>query len=283
MIVRGIYHVFGILFFLLILNSCSKTRLLYNNADSFLLNQFDTYFDLNDTQRSNLKVSIAKFLDWHRKSELNLMAERLKELKFRYQRGMKEEDFNWIFEQYDIFRKRILYKVEPVLANIFLTLEENQILYLEKKLIERDDWLTKQNRMTNDEAYDEILAWFYDSLENWLGDLESDQRDKVASWLKIDRNWIVIQLENRKKIQDHFVGLLRSKENLLEGLHKLLHQPEVHWAHSFNKKKIEKKKEWKEVLMKVDAITLPSQREKAANELQGYIDDFVFLSQENVN
>ena len=283
MTVRCIYYVFGVLFFLLVLNSCSKTRLLYNNADSFLLNQFDTYFDLNDTQRSNLKISIAKFLDWHRKSELNLMAERLKELKFRYQRGMKEEDFNWVFKQYDIFWKRILYKAEPVLVNFFLTLKENQIRYLEKKLIERDDWLTKQNRMTNDEAYDETLEWFYDSLENWLGNLESDQRDKVASWLKIDRNWIVIQLENRKKIQDHFVGLLRSKENLLEGLHKLLHQPEVRWAHSFKKKKIEKKKEWKEVLAKVDAITLPSQREKAVNELQGYIDDFVFLSQENTS
>jgi len=257
--------------------------LLYNNADSFLLNQFDTYFDLNDTQRSNLKISIAKFLDWHRKSELNLMAERLKELKFRYQRGMKEEDFNWVFAQYDIFRKRILYKVEPVLADFFLTLEENQIRYVEKKLIERDDWLAKQNRMTNDEAYDEILEWFYDSLENWLGNLGSDQRDKIASWLKIDRNWIVIQLENRKKTQNHFLGLLRSKENLLAGLHKLLHQPEVHSAHSFKEKKIEKKEEWKEILVKVDAITLPSQREKAANELQGYIEDFVFLSQENVN
>ena len=169
------------------------------------------------------------------------------------------------------------------MATFFLTLEENQIRYVEKKLIERDDWLTKQNRMTNDEAYDEILEWFYDSLENWLGNLGSDQRDKIASWLKIDRNWIVIQLENRKKIQDHFVGLLRSKQNLLAGLHKLLHQPEAHWAHSFKQKKIEKKKEWKEVLVKVEAITLPSQREKAANELQGYIDDFVFLSQENVN
>ena len=283
MTVRCIYYVFGVLFFLLVLNSCSKTRLLYNNADSFLLNQFDTYFDLNDTQRSNLKLSIAKFLDWHRKSELNLMAERLKELKFRYQRGMKEEDFNWVFEQYDIFRKRILYKVEPILATFFLTLEENQIRYVEKKLIERDDWLTKQNRMTNDEAYDEILEWFYDSLENWLGNLGSDQRDKIASWLKIDRNWIVIQLENRKKIQDHFVGLLRSKENLLEGLHKLLYQPEAYWTHSFKKKTIEKKKEWKEVLVKVDAITLPLQREKATNELQGYIDDFLFLGQENAS
>ena len=242
-----------------------------------------TYFDLNDTQRSNLKVSIAKFLDWHRKSELNLMAERLKELKFRYHRGMKEEDFNWVFEQYDIFRKRILYKAEPDLVTFLLTLEENQIRYMEKKLHERDDWLTKQNKMTNDEAYEEVLDWFCDSLESWLGNLESDQRNKIASWLQIDRNWIVIQLENRKKIQNHFGGLLRSKKSLLEGLHILLHQPEAYWTHSFKKKKIEKKKEWKEILVKVDAITLPLQRENAANELQRYIDDFLFLSQENAS
>ena len=90
-------------------------------------------------------------------------------------------------------------------------------------------------------------------------------------------------MENRKKIQDHFVGLLRSKQNLLAGLHKLLHQPEAHWTHSFKKKKIEKNKEGKEILVKVDAITLPLQRENATNELQRYIDDFLFLSQENAS
>ena len=208
---------------------------------------------------------------------------RLKELKLRYQRGMREEDFDWVFEQYDIFRTRILYKAEPDLATFLLTLEENQIRYMEKKLLERDDWLTKQNKMTNDEAYEEVLDWFCDSLESWLGNLESDQRNKIASWLQIDRNWIVIQLENRKKIQNHFGGLLRSRKSLLEGLHILLHQPEAYWTHSFKKKKIEKKKEWKEILVKVDAITLPLQREKAANELQRYIDDFLFLSQENAS
>ncbi len=278
-----IYRIFAILFFLLILNSCSKTRFLYNNADLFLLNQFDTYFDLNNTQRLKLNKSITQFLKWHRKSELNLLAVRLKELKLRYQRGMREQDFDWVFEEYDIFRTRIIYKAEPGLATFFLTLEENQIRYMEKKFHERDDWLTKQNKMTNDEAHEEVIEWFCDSLENWLGNLESDQRNKITSWLEIDRNWIVIQLENRKKIQNHFGGLLRSKKSLLEGLHILLHQPEAYWTHSFKKKKIEKKKEWKEILVKVDAITLPLQREKAANELQRYIDDFLFLSQENAS
>ena len=95
----------------------------------------------------------------------------------------------------------------------------------------------------------------------------------------MDRN----PLENRKKIQNHFGGLLRSKKSLLEGLHILLHQPEAYWIDSFKKKKIEKKKEWKEILVKVDAITLPLQRENAASELQRYIDDFLFLSQENAS
>jgi len=42
----------------------------------------------------------------------------------------------------------------------------------------------------------------------------------------------------------------------------------------------DKKKEWKEIILKVDAITLPHQRQQAANKLQTYIDDFLILSKQ---
>ena len=47
--------------------------------------------------------------------------------------------------------------------------------------------------------------------------------------------------------------------------------------------KTNKKKEWEDILLKVDSITLPYQREKAADELQSYIDDFLILSHENAS
>ena len=207
----------------------------------------------------------------------------LEELKSRYQRGMREEDFDWINDQYIISQKRILHHVEPALTTFFLTLEDNQIRHMEQKFIKRDDWLTKQGRMTDSEAYGETLKWFCDKTENWLGSLNSAQISKITSWIRIDRNWISLKLKNRNNFQKYFGSLLRSKEDLSEGLHNLLHQTQDYSDESFKRHKINKKKEWEDILLKVDSITLPYQRKKAANELQSYIDDFLILSQENAS
>jgi hypothetical protein len=174
MTIRNITNAIVIIFFVLIISFCSNTRILYNNSDLLLLNKFDTYFDLNNTQRLNLKVSITDFLNWHRKSELSLMVVSLQELKSRYQRGMREKDFDWINDQYNIFRKRILHHVEPALSTFLLTLEEKQIRHMEQKFIERVDWLAKQGRMTDSKVYEETLKSFFDKTENWLGSLNSD-------------------------------------------------------------------------------------------------------------
>jgi hypothetical protein len=283
MTIRNIPNAIVILFFILIISSCSNTRILYNNSDLLILNKFDTYFELNNTQRLDLKMSITEFLDWHRNTELSLLAVSLQELKSRYQRGMREEDFDWINDQYAISRNRILHHVEPALTTFFLTLEEKQIRHMEQKFIKRDDWLAKQGRMTDSEVYGETLKWFCDKTENWLGSLNSDQISKITSWIRIDRNWISLKLKNRNDFQKYFGSLLRSKEDLSEGLHNLLHQTQDYSDESFKRHKKNKKKEWEEILLKVDSITLPYQREKAANELQIYIDDFLILSQENAS
>ena len=108
---------------------------------------------------------------------------------------------------------------------------------------------------------------------HWLGDLEPDQKQQIADWVKTDPEWTVTKLENRKKSQTNLAQLLRSNENLPENVHTWIHQPETHWIE-------DKKKEWKEIILKVDAITLPYQRQQAANKLQTYIDDFLILSKQ---
>ena len=91
----------------------------YNNSDLLILNKIDTYFDLNNTQRLDLKMSITEFLDWHRNTELSLLAVSLQELKSRYQSGMREDDFDWIIDLFSISRIRILHHVEPALTSFF--------------------------------------------------------------------------------------------------------------------------------------------------------------------
>ena len=63
-------------------------------------------------------------------------------------------------------------------------------------------------------------------------------------------------------------------------MHTWIHQPETHWTDAFKNRLEDKKKEWKEIILKVDTITLSHQRQHAANKLQAYIDDFLILSKQ---
>lgn len=265
---------------LLILTSCSKTRLIYNYSDWFLLKRFDTYFDLNTPQRSNLEIGISKLLTWHRQSELVKIAEHIKQLKSRYQNKLKGEDIEWMRDEHKIFWERILNHAEPDLIKFLSTVEEKQIQQMEKALIERDDWLVKQARMTPEEIHASTLEWLFGLLEDWLGDLEPDQKLQISNWIIADPEWVAIKLENRNKNRTTLAELLRSKENLAANLHIWMHQPENHWTQAFTNRIEDKKKEWKEIILKVDAITLPHQRQHAADALQSYMDDFLFLSQQ---
>ena len=280
----GIFvKIIALIISLFILTSCSKTRIFYNYSDWFILKWFDTYFDLNDPQRSDLKTRIARLLDWHRKSELARIAEHLKQLKSRYQKGLKGKDIDWIRSEHKQFWSRIIDRAKPDLIAFLYTIEEGQVQQMERELIEKDDWLVKQSKMTADEAHASILKWFFELLEKWLGGLESNQKQKISSWVKADPGWTNIKLQNRKKFQSELAQILRAKENLKENLHIWLHEPETYWTEEFKNRLEYKKQEWKEIILKIDEITLPHQRQHAANELKNYIDDFLTLSQQTAS
>ena len=97
--------------------------------------------------------SIAKLLNWHRQSGLTKMAEHLNQLKSRYQNGLKGEDIEWIRAEQKIFWERVLNRAEPDLVSFLFTVTENQVRQMERKLIERNDWLVKQVKMTPKEAH----------------------------------------------------------------------------------------------------------------------------------
>ena len=224
--------------------------------------------------------SIAKLLNWYRQSGLTKMAEHLNQLKSRYKNGLKGEDIEWIRAEHKIFWERVLNRAEPDLVSFLFTVTENQFRQIERKLIERNDWLVKQVKMTPKEAHASTLEWFFGLLEDWLGDLEPDQKQQIADWVKTAPEWTVSKLENRKKSQTNLAQLLRSNENLPENVHTWIHQPETHWTEAFKNRIEDKKKEWKENILKVDAITLPHQGQQDANKLQTYIDDFLILSKQ---
>jgi len=255
--------------------SCSSTKLAYNYADFFVLNWFESYIDLNESQRSDFKKRVEIFFVWHRKSELPKVILFLEDIKFRYKGGLKKEDISWISDQSKTFLGRILNHIDEDLVAILLTISDSQVLQAKEAMLEKeDDWLIKQSKMTSDELHSHILKRLYEFLEDWMGNLEAHQRKQIAAWIKADPNWISIKLRNREKFQNDLIDILKYKHSLKDNIYSWIRYPSSHWTQEYKKNIKDKKKEWEEITFKIDTNSLPRQRKRFIIKLDELIEDF---------
>ena len=255
--------------------SCSSTKLAYNYADFFVLNWFESYIDLNESQRSDFKKRVEIFFVWHRKSELPKVILFLEDIKFRYKGGLKKEDISWISDQSKTFLDRILNHIDEDLAAVLFTISDSQVLQAKEAMLEKeDDWLIKQSKMTSDELHFHVLKRLYEFLEDWMGNLEAHQKKQIAAWIKTDPNWILIKLRNREKFQNDLIDILKYKHSLKDNIYSWIRYPSSHWTQEYKKNIKDKKKEWEEITFKIDTNSLPRQRKRFIIKLDELIEDF---------
>jgi hypothetical protein len=255
--------------------SCSSTKLAYNYADFFVLNWFESYIDLNESQRSDFKKRVDKFFIWHRKSELPKVVLFLENIKFRYKGGLKKEDISWISDQSKIFLDRILNHIEEDLVAVLFTISDSQVLRAKEAMLEKeDDWLIKQSKMTSDELHSHVLSRLYEFLEDWMGSLEVHQKKQIAAWIKTDPNWVLIKLRNREKFQNDLIEILKYKHLLKDNIYSWIRYPSSHWTQEYKRNIEDKKREWEEITFKIDSNSLPRQKKSVIIKLDELIEDF---------
>jgi hypothetical protein len=255
--------------------SCSMTKISYHYAGFLALNWFESYVDINETQRLDFKKKVEKILVWHRKSELPKVVLFLEDIKFRYKGGLKKEDINWISYQSEILWYRILNHIEADLAAFLLTISDTQILQAKEAMLEKeDDWLIKQSKMTSDELHHHSLNRLYEFLEDWMGNLEVHQKKKIAAWVKTDPNWVLIKLRNREKSQNDLIDMLKYKDSLKDNIYSWIRYPNSHWTQEYKNNIKDKKNKSKEIAFKIDSNTLPRQRKRVLIKLNELIEDF---------
>ena len=244
-----------------------------------LINWLESYLELSTTQSSDLRKKVDKFFSWHRKSELPKIVLFIEDLKVRYIDGIDKQDINWIRSESKILWKRILSYSERDIVSFLLKVDDIQILQAKEKLIKKeDDWLIKQSKMSSEELRMHILDRSYEFLDEWLGGLESIQKQQIANWVQTDPNWVAIRLRNREKFQNDLIDLLKSKKLLKENIHSWISYPESHWTEEFKNAIEEKIQEWETITLMIDANTLPRQRKHVIKKLDQYIEDFKDLS-----
>jgi len=266
---------------LLLLSSCSKTQIAYKFSDWFLLKRVDHYFQITPSQEDFLEEKLEHLLLWHRTRELPEIIITLTEFHKRYQDGLDPADLDWLSDDHRSYFKRFFLKAVPDFSRFLTTLDDSQIQHFKTQLTGKNDFLIKQAKMTDEELVEDTQEWFIELLEDWFGNLKRQQKKNIRAWLNVERGWVLAKLENRREFQKDMVALLQAHKTAREIASQLtvwIEKPDSRWTIKFKARIDQKMASWKELLFKIDSMITPTQRNRALEKIQDYIDEFKALA-----
>jgi hypothetical protein len=198
---------------ILLLSSCSVTRLAYNNADVFLRWQANHYFDFQDEQSDELDRAIAATLAWHRPAALPRYAKLAEEAAVRVSRGIRQEDLDWSYDAVRAQVREALGVAAGEAGGLLDRLSPEQIGHFERRLAEGNREFAKERMHgTLEERHKRRVKRNVDRLEEWFGPLGEAQAARVRLYSERAPFSAGLRDRDRKRRQGEFVAMLRAKE-----------------------------------------------------------------------
>ncbi|MFQ5481959.1 MAG: DUF6279 family lipoprotein [Nitrospinaceae bacterium] len=253
---------------------CSRVDMAYTLAEWTLLKRLDHYFNLTPAQESFLEGRIQLLLDWHQREELPLLVKRAAEFKARYAHGLGKEDLLWFQETHKGFWRRFFLRGSGDFAAFLTTLNPEQVAHFRGQMEERNQSWIEQVEMTAAAQREDTLAWLTEYLEDWLGGLDEGQLTRIQGWLADDPEWPRLVLDNRRifqKAMGDLAASARAEGFRGERLQLWIERPDSLWTPAFKSRWPQKKEEWYTLVLNVDRITTPEQRDHALQKLDGFL------------
>ncbi|MDO8300666.1 DUF6279 family lipoprotein [Lacisediminimonas sp.] len=144
---RSVFSAKTLLLALLValLAGCGMARMAYNNGESLSYFWLDRYVDFTDAQKHWVQPEIDEIFAWHRRSQLPDYIGFLQTAQRQLQEPVSEAALK---SDADMIRKRLLLIMDqslPMLADIALSLQPNQIAHIQKKFSSNNDDYRKEN------------------------------------------------------------------------------------------------------------------------------------------
>ena len=102
--------------------SCSTIKFAYNNVDWVLLSKADHYLDLNDAQRKRAKQLVAARMEVHRREELPIYVETLKEVRVMLADNLTPDELAVIRERIPALYRRTMRDTIPGIVSLLVTI-----------------------------------------------------------------------------------------------------------------------------------------------------------------
>ncbi|HEY9147951.1 MAG TPA: DUF6279 family lipoprotein [Gammaproteobacteria bacterium] len=180
---------------LLGLTACSGTTFVYNRLDTILPWYVDDYVELNASQERQLEGILRPFLDWHRQQELPRYVELLNQVDCSLDHEVTPAELANIYDEMQVAWLRLEQESLDGLLELGESLSDAQVqeflAYMWKRQDEyEEEYLTRSGSEYREEIYEN----FADTLEDYLGRLTAEQKDRLrqatADFERADEVWL---------------------------------------------------------------------------------------------
>jgi hypothetical protein len=205
---------------------CSAIRLAYNNADVFLYQSLDGFFDLDEQQEQLSKSRIATLLAWHRKQELPVYTQWLANLRDQVTAPMSAAQIRQLSEDLTAKSDRVIMRALPDLAELAATLTPANLKRLQerqaKQLAEtQKDYVEAPRAKQLDKRFEQLLS----SVERLYGRFSPEQREKLraaSDARPLDhRNWLAERARRQQELLAALTQIASGKLPVAESTAKL--------------------------------------------------------------
>jgi len=174
----------ALLIAMLALAGCSAVRLGYNTAPTLAYWWLDSYFDFDDAQSLRIRADLQAVQDWHRREELPLLIQTLKELQAMAPAPVTATQVCLMVGNLQTRVQVTLERVTPAIAAIAPTLTAAQVEHIAHEFDKRDrKWREEWLEGTLAERADRRVKQIVERAESFYGPLEPLQIGIVRGYI----------------------------------------------------------------------------------------------------
>ncbi len=269
------------LLFLLLLSGCSVVSLAYNYADWIMLGRIDHYFDTSPQQEEQLEQHVKELHRWHRTHELPLYTKFLRDIQQQVKTGLSPETLDNILLNYQELRAHLARQIAFHGASFLINLQPEQQTYFQAVLKEENYDLQKDFGDTPEDRVAKRMESVMSILEFWVEEVSEEQTQTINRFIQDFPDTTETYLSYREFRQQQLLDVLTGSMDA-----KIVENKVAEWISSNGQDAPSEYysgvQQWQEavknVILKIDQILTPTQRDFMILKLQNLIEEFERLS-----
>lgn len=261
-----------------ILSGCSAMQVSYQNADAFLRWRATSYLDVHGDESDRLDDAIDAFLAWHRAQALPQYARISEEGARRLAAGFSREDIVWGYDSLVAQARESLRAAAVRIAPLLDRLSDEQVEHMEQRFADDNRKFAREYlRGSETERRERRTKRNVERMEDWVGRLSRQQVERVRQYSERSPIFDEHRDRDRKRLQAEFLSIVRARE-----AKKRLPDVAANWDRGRGADYVAASealsREFSALLLDLDRMLTPEQRERAVTRFRSFAEDFTVLS-----